>query len=276
VHRASFDRRVINRSVRSARTARARALRGEYRDSASIYDAVYAWKDYRREAERCRALVRAYGPRNARSLLDVACGTGEHLRYLSRWYESVGLDANPRMLAVARRKLPHVRFLTGRMQSFRIPERFDVLTCLFSSIGYVRSVRELHQTLRNFARHLRPGGVALVEPWLTPAAHHTGLIHLATSGTGEEPIARMNDSRRRGDRSIMDMHYLVGASGRIRHWVERHELTLFDAPTMLRAFRSAGFHARRAESQFTPERGIYVAVRLPERTGARTARGGVR
>ncbi len=42
--------------------------------SAELYDLFYDWKDYRAEAEKVRELVAARNP-DARTLLDVACGT---------------------------------------------------------------------------------------------------------------------------------------------------------------------------------------------------------
>ena len=250
-----------------------------YRLSASVYDRVYAWKDYAQEARRVHALVRRYGPRPARTLLDVGCGTGIHLRYLARWYDVTGLDASGPMLVVARRKLPDAHFVQGTMQSFRLPRRFDVITCLFSVIGYARSETDLGRTLANFARHLAPGGIVLVEPWLTPREYREGSVHLGTYGTEAHPIARMNTSELRAGRSVMDMHYLVAADGKVRHWVERHDLGLFSVRTMLRAFRSAGLTARHLPSRFSTHRGLYVAVKEPAtrtatpRSRARRKRG---
>jgi ubiquinone/menaquinone biosynthesis C-methylase UbiE len=232
-----------------------------YQRVATVYDQVYAWKDYVREARRVRALARRYGPRPAHSLLDVACGTGAHLKHLARWYHVTGLDVSAAMLRVARQRLPRVRFIKGAMQSFRLSDRFDVITCLFSSIGYVRSEVDLRLTVANFARHLRPGGVAIVEPWLTPSEYRKGSIHLETYGTKARPIARMNTAGLRGGRSIMDMYYLVGQDGQVRPWVERHDMGLFDVRTMLRAFRSAGLKARRVPSRFSTHRGLYVATK---------------
>ncbi len=232
-----------------------------YAISAAVYDRVYSWKDYGAEARRVRALIRRYGPPDAHTLLDVACGTGEHLETLSRWFETAGVDASAAMLAVARKKLPRVRFVRSTMQTFRFDRQFDAITCLFSAIGYVRTPSELRRTLRNFAGHLRPGGVVLVEPWIAPEDYRPGAVHLGKYGTAESPIARMNISERRGGRSIMDMHYLMPYRGRVRHWVERHEMGLFDDATMRDAFVRAGLTVRRVPSRFTTNRGLYVGVK---------------
>lgn len=240
-----------------------------YGELASVYDRIYAWKDYAREARIVRSIVRRWGPPSARNLLDVACGTGAHLRYLSEWYHCTGLDSSAAMLTVARRNLPSVRFVRGQMQSFDLGRRFDVITCLFSAIGYVRTETALRRTARTFARHLTPGGILIVEPWIAPDDWRPGGAHLATVLSEDRPIARMNLSETRRGRSVMDMHYLVAGEHRIRHWVERHEMGLFTPRAMSEAFRAAGLSVRRRPSGFYPgrrmERGLYIATRPLDR-----------
>jgi hypothetical protein len=50
-------------------------------ESAELYDAIYQFKNYKIESERLRALIDEAVPA-ARTILDVACGTGEHARFL--------------------------------------------------------------------------------------------------------------------------------------------------------------------------------------------------
>lgn len=247
------------------RWATTETSRVPYALTARVYDQIYSWKDYDGEARRIRRLIREYGPPRPSRLLDVACGTGAHLQPLSRGFECTGIDISAEMLRVARKKLPHVRFVRGRMESFALAPRFDAITCLFSAIGYVRNERDLRRTFRGFAAHLRPGGVAIVEPWFTPARYHTGRLTLRTFGTKSFPIARMNLAVRRGDRSLMDMHHLVGTRRGVRHWVEHHDLGMFAVRTYLAAFRAAGFRARYLRNGLMKGRGLYVAV-LPART----------
>ena len=253
---------------RAGRPKRAGVARASYGLLAEIYDPLYTWKDYRREAERLRQLVRRWGPRSATTLLDVACGTGGHLRHLARSYTVTGLDASARMLRIARAKVPTARFVRAKMQSFRLRERFDVVTCLFSSIGYARSTVDLERTVANLARHLKPGGLVIVEPWLSPSAYRPGHVGHLEATTRELRVVRMNGSARRRGRSVMEMHYLIGSRHGVRHVVERHDLGLFDDRTMRRAFRRAGLSARRLESGFTTRRGLYLA-RAPSRDRGR-------
>ena len=227
--------------------------------SARIYDAIYASiRDYPREAAQLDALIQARRP-GAKSLLDVACGTGVHLDHLAGRYEVEGLDLDPEMLAVARERLPDATFHQGDMASFDLGKRFDAVVCMFSSIGYVKTEEWLRDAIASMARHLEPGGVLVVEPWLTPDAwsdRHVGAVFV------DEPelkIARVNVAEREGTISSFEFQYLVGTPDGVEHFSERHELGLFTVEQQLEAFRAAGL-----EAEHDPEgpmgRGLYVAV----------------
>ena len=237
-----------------------------YRERVEVYDLIHARKPYEAEARYLRRLIRQFGPRGARNLLDVACGTGRHLEQFVRWFDCVGLDRSPAMLAVARARVPGARWVNAPMESFELDDRFDVITCLFSAIGYVRSRRDLFRTVATWARHLRPGGVALVEPWFTPRVFRAGRVDVVRAEREGLTVVRMNSTSRMGTRSRMDFHYLIGSRGRVAYVRELHDCGLFDRSTMLAAFRAAGLQPTyRAEGPFAG-RGLYVGVK---RTGTR-------
>lgn len=231
-----------------------------YRDLADIYDAVYEWKDSAEEARRIRALLHREGVGDGANLLDVACGTGNHMVHLARWYRVTGVDASPRMLARARRKLPRARFHRGRMQSFRMDQRYDAVICLFSAIGYVRTPAELRTTLHNLSRHLAPGGVLVIEPWIDPRKFIPNHVHLLSSDRPERKIARITVSRRVRNHSVMDMHYLVGVPGSVRYFRERHDMLMMPAERLRALLLGEGLTVRLLAKGFTG-RGLLIARR---------------
>lgn len=243
---------------------RARVRAGErmlwtvYTHSARFYDAIYAFRDYRAEVEGMLQKIDAHRP-GARSLLDVACGTGKHLEHFKARFDAQGLDLSEELLAVARERNPELALHRGDMRSFELGERFDVLTCLFSAIGHLASVDELRCTARTFARHLHPGGLALIEPWFTPEQWRPGGPHSLFVDEPDLKIARINLSEVRGRLSVMELHYLVGMPGGVHHFVERLEAYLFTHQEYLSAFEEVGFTV-----EYDPEgpvgRGLYLAL----------------
>jgi SAM-dependent methyltransferase len=224
-----------------------------------LYDAIYASiRDYPREAAELDRLIQERRP-GARTLLDVACGTGAHLEHLAERYEVEGLDLDPEMLAVARERLPDVAFHEADMASFDLGRRFDAVVCLFSSIGYVKTEERLGQAIASMGRHLEPAGVLVVEPWLSPEAWRDGHVGGVFVDEPELKVARINVAASEDDVSIVDFNYLVGTPDGVEHFTERHELALFTVEQHLAAFRAAGL-AVEHDPEGPMGRGLYVGV----------------
>jgi SAM-dependent methyltransferase len=231
-----------------------------FRRSQHLYDLVYSFKDFAAEAQKLVALIEARRP-EARSLLDVACGTGKHLAALRRRFpDAEGLDLDDGLLAVARERLPGLAFHQGDMTSFDLGRRFDVVTCLFSSIGYAMTEEGLRAAVAAMAAHLEPRGVLLVEPWLEPGDWRPGHLHLLTVDEPDVKIARGTVAGLEGTVSTMDFHYLVVTNDGVEHFTERHEAGLFTRRQMTEAFESAGL-AVELDVEGLIGRGLYIATR---------------
>jgi 2-polyprenyl-3-methyl-5-hydroxy-6-metoxy-1,4-benzoquinol methylase len=68
-----------------------------YHDAAHVYDLLYSFKDYGAEAQILADLIRERAPAS-HSVLDAACGTGEHARHLASGHGFAvdGIDLEPR------------------------------------------------------------------------------------------------------------------------------------------------------------------------------------
>jgi ubiquinone/menaquinone biosynthesis C-methylase UbiE len=229
-----------------------------YTKSVQMYDALYHFKDYEAASQQLHEWIQTQNP-GARTLLDTACGTGKHLEYLQKHYQVQGLDINAEMLEIARSRCPQVPFYKENMTDFTLGQSFDVVTCLFSSIAYVKTLENLQRAVQSMARHLQPGGLLIMEPWFSPETYWT---HRITANFVDQPelkIAWMYTSEIEGRCGILDIHYLVGTPKGIDYFTEHHEIGLFTQKEYLEAFRSAGL-----EVSYNPtglfNRGLYIGV----------------
>lgn len=228
-----------------------------YAELARYYDKIYSLKDYADEAGRLTAIIRGYLRSEGRRLLDVACGTGRHLEYLREQFDVEGLDISPEMLETARQKNPGVPFHQGDMADFDLGRSFDVVTCLFSSIGYVKTMERLKKALTCMVSHLVPGGVLVIEPWFTTGSWHPGTVHGLFIDEPELKIARVNTSFVDGRISYFDLHYLIGTPQGTEHYVEHHELGLFERKEIQDILTGLTLEVSYAEEGLTG-RGLFV------------------
>lgn len=229
-----------------------------FEKTAQYYDKFYDFKDYQGEVEKLCSIIREWNRSGGNHLLDVACGTGQHIAYLKAHFKVEGLDLLPDFIAIARQRHPEVIFHQGDMTDFDLSRSFDVVTCLFSSIGYVKTIANLNKAVRCMAAHVRPGGLLIVEPWFTPDDWHPGRTFARLIEEPELKLVRMSTSMGEGRLSYFDFHYLIGAPQGTEHLVERHELGLFTREEMHEAFITAGLHVTYDEQGLT-DRGLYIA-----------------
>jgi SAM-dependent methyltransferase len=147
------------------------------------------------------------------------------------------------MLAVARSRFPGVELVEADMAELSLGRRFDVVTCLFSSIGLVRTPERLDRTIARLRDHVAPGGALLVEPWFTPEQYWVG--HVAVNHATSDPLAVtwMYVQERDGDLSRALIHYLVarrGVDATVEHFIEEFVCGLFTDEQYRDAFRKAG------------------------------------
>ena len=228
-------------------------------ESEKYYDEIYAalGKNYSKEAEKAHKFIQKHKRSDGNLLLDVACGTGGHAGLLSKYYKVEGLDLDPKMLSIARRKHPKIRFHQGDMTDFNIGKQFDVIVCLFSSIGYVKTKSRLQKAIKATARHLFAGGVLLIEPWFTVKQWTTGHTGMLTVNQPKLKITRISHASRRGNISSLEFQYLIGTPKGIKHSIEIHEMGLFSHKDYIDAFRSADLSVTH-DPKGLSGRGLYI------------------
>src|ERR1700674_3352530 len=97
-----------------------------------------------------------------RSLLDLACGTGDAcMWFASRSFRVTGVDSSAAMLRVGTAQAEDrgvtVDFTLGDMRSVDTGNHYEMITCLGGSLNYVPALRDLEQVFRQAHAALLPG-----------------------------------------------------------------------------------------------------------------------
>jgi ubiquinone/menaquinone biosynthesis C-methylase UbiE len=236
----------------------------QYEELAKYYDLLYGWKDYGKEGKTLAALIQRYKASAGSALLDVGCGTGKHIEQLRGRFDCVGMDSSEAMLQVARKNVKGVEFVQGDMTDFDLGRKFDVILCLFSAIGFVRTNPRLARTLRNFSQHLKGGGVVIIEPWFTKETVEKEHVSVLTQGSDVLKIVRVDHSQVKDGLSVIDERIVVAEKGvGIRSYRDRMVLALFERNEFLKQMRQVGLQARYLKKSLAQGRGLYVGT-LPK------------
>lgn len=236
-----------------------------YKKTARFYDLIYGFKDYKHEVDQLQQYIHSHVQHKTRTLLDVACGTGGHIPYLKKHYHIEGLDLDEGMVAIARERFPSITFHHANMIDFNLNKEFDIVTCLFSSIGYVQTVENLNASIANFARHIKAGGVVIVEPWFSHQNLKAGHIGLRVVDEPDIKIVRMSTIKIKNGISYTNFQYLIGENpssdqAEIYHDEEIHELALFSHDQYVAAFEKAGLSVIHDEYGLIG-RGLYMGMK---------------
>ena len=124
----------------------------EYSKQADIYDAVMQDVNYELWADFIDAIILKHHPR-AKSILELACGTGSISLFLDELecYDVVGTDKSPQMIEKACKKnksmFCNVDFKVMDFLDITLDQTFDIVFCVFDSINYLHTEKEILQFL---------------------------------------------------------------------------------------------------------------------------------
>jgi SAM-dependent methyltransferase len=126
------------------------------------------------------------------SALDAGCGTGRVAIELARRGIDVwGVDRDGAMLAIARERAPHLRWEEADVAdaSFDLGRRFAVVVAAGNVMIFLAPDSE-GAALRNFARHLEPGGALVTGFQLQTGGLAIDTYDELASAAGLEPVDR--------------------------------------------------------------------------------------
>lgn len=227
--------------------------------SAKFYDALYHFKDYRKASVRLTEIINEFCP-GAKSVLDTACGTGKHIEDLRNIFECEGLDISSDLIEIAKKRCPGIVFHTDDMTDFQTGRKYDVVTCLFSSIAYVKTSANLRKAIRCMTSHLNKNGLLIIEPWFSEEKFRTNTITSNHFDEKDLKITWMYTSKKEDGMSVLDINYLVGTPEEVSYFTERHELGLFEDSDYRKFFGESGLQVE-FDSEGLFGRGMYIGIK---------------
>lgn len=153
-----------------------------YERLSRVYDA--GWGDFSIQyVDLINELLRERGLALAR-ILDLACGTGILAVELAQCGHTVhGIDISPQMIGIAKSRsvgLPNLAFDIQDMVCFNVGGKFDLVTCTYDSINYIRRLSDLRKILSG----------------VTSVLHKQGLF-IFDSNTKELYLSHSNETQKR-------------------------------------------------------------------------------
>ena len=128
------------------------------------YVALYPHRN-EAEAERAVTLIAdTVGDRAVNAVLDLACGSGRHARYLGRRWWTSGVDLSEVLLRIAQKTGTPAKLVRADIRA--LPYRndsFDLIVNLFTSFGYFATDEEHEVVVRDVSRVIRTGGTFVLD-----------------------------------------------------------------------------------------------------------------
>ncbi|MBK9274039.1 MAG: methyltransferase domain-containing protein [Flavobacteriales bacterium] len=123
------------------------------------YKLLYGHRDEDEAEAWVRAILRRSGVGQGATVLDMACGRGRHARWFAEaGCRVTGIDLSKESVAEARSEVPSARFA---VHDIRVPfatAEFDLVVCLFTSLGYFEDEDDDRKALAAAFSATRPGG----------------------------------------------------------------------------------------------------------------------
>jgi len=213
------------------------------------FDIENSGRDFQDEL---RYLCRLLKKEGVRSVIDIGCGTGEHVDELCRrGLKAEGLDFSEEMLDTARERFPDRKFHLGDMKSFRVGKKYDSGISVFGSFDYLLEDEDVIEALKNIHKILLPNAIFLLEVW-----NAEPLVRIVN-----KPLSPVSSTYSRGkkitrDRGfalvserpcIVNVNYVYYVSG--EELSDKHKMRAFYFDEIQGLVQSAGFFAEEISSE---------------------------
>lgn len=218
------------------------------------YDLLYSEKDYEHEAIFVDSIIKEYKP-EAKTIIDLGCGTGRHDICLSENYSITGVDQSEKMLAYARKTAyskeyakcsSPIIFHQGDIRKIQLGLKFDCAISLFHVMSYQTHNSDIFKTLKTVKKHLHLDGLFIFDFWYGPAVlSEKPSVRIKRMEDNNYKVVRLAEPVMHPNKNIVDVNYTAiitnkqtGISQEIK---ETHHMRYFFIPEIRIFLRQSGF-----------------------------------
>jgi len=210
---------------------------------AAYYDLMFR-EDYSMKARVVYSILNGLGVKSGH-LLDVGCGTGNHLREFRLLGFSVeGLDSSIEMLRLARAKLPNVVLHKARMEWMRLGLGFDVITLLSRTLLFVKNYFWLKVVLKRLFNHLNPDGVLIMDLDIHDLTFSPELSSSNYFHEGKIEGSLMEDYELNKGKILWSANLSIKEGSELIRTVDNQEYLLINVHKLMILMRDVGFRVK--------------------------------
>lgn len=196
-----------------------------YTDLSAYYDLMCLDIDYASQSQCVARLHQLFG-NQGRLHLDLACGSGPHIRhFLDQGFSSRGLDLNQPMLDLARKRCPEAQFDCQDMCSFSLDQGQDLITCFLYSLHYSGETTKLQACIQQVHQALNSGGLFCFNSVdKGQIDNHSFARHSVQQPDSELTFTSGWYYRGEGDRQSLRLSIHKQSGEEQQHWQDEHPM----------------------------------------------------
>lgn len=236
-----------------------------YNELAKYYD-LFGYSNYKKQSLFLSKIANKYikNFKNNRQALDLACGTGEHLKFLKEKFKVSGQDINQGMINIARAKNPHIKIVHGDLNRLKIKNNFyGLIYCFSSSIQYILNPSDLLKTFSNIHDGLRMGGVFVFDLAYCREKWQEGYVGIRTVVKDDLQIAEIFKSQSKNNISYYNPIYLINKKNKFKFYIDNHRIYLYKINQVKRALKTSGFKKILIKADYEDKNFILKNNRVP-------------
>lgn len=217
---------------------------------SEYYNLLYEDKDYDAEAAYVAGLLK-----DAKSVLELGCGTGKHAkRLVDNGFSIYGVDLSDTMLEQA--KILGINCEIGDARTYRCNKMFDAVISLFHVMSYQNTDKDVLDEFNTAAYHLKARGKFIFDIWYKDAVLSQVPERRVKKLENEKiKITRYCNPNHIKDKNIVEVNYNIEIlnkdTGVIDKLEENHSMRYFSEEEMINFAEKAGFRIIKVEEWLT-------------------------